>query len=188
MVMRELSDAAFFSTIVLSLAFLVAGVSKLRDLPGFIRVARSYQILPDLPTKAFAPALPFVEVTLGLSFLVGLALPITATASVILLSIFTAAILINIRRGRKDIPCACFGSLSKAQIGWFSVARNTVLVTFGALLIAQTINSTNVFGGAASQYVPAVSEALRYVLAFMAALCLFLLLAVFEQIFSFHRV
>ena len=87
MVMRELSDPAFFSTVVLSLAFLVAGVSKLRDLPSFIRVARSYQILPDLPTKALAPALPFVEVTLGLSFLVGVALPITPTACYTLASL-----------------------------------------------------------------------------------------------------
>jgi methylamine dehydrogenase accessory protein MauD len=57
-----------------------------------------------------------------------------AVGALALLSLFVAAIVANLARGRKP-ECRCFGQLHSAPAGWSTLARNTVLAVPTALVI-----------------------------------------------------
>jgi len=171
--------------VTLGLVFLVAGISKLRELASFSYTMRSYQILPDFLTEKLAPVLPVIEIILGISLLLGIALPVSAAASVLLLTVFVAAMLINILRGRKGIPCGCFGSLGGTKIGWVPVGRNAMLIAAGLFLIVQTVGSVSDLGEII--YYRALLEVAglpKAVFAFMSATALLLVLTILEQVMS----
>lgn len=74
----------------------------------FAMSINSYQILPEWMAEILAHALPWFELALGLLLITGWQLRWTATASVALLVIFSAAML-DARYKNLDIDCGCFG-------------------------------------------------------------------------------
>jgi hypothetical protein len=62
--------------------------------------------------------------------------PFGAFAAIVLLSVFAAAMAINLKRGRSEIDCGCGHSFLKQNLSWLLVGRNAGLV---ALLIPSLI-------------------------------------------------
>jgi methylamine utilization protein MauE len=96
--------------IVIGFVLLVAGAAKLRDRPA------------DVPV-----VLPWVELVLGALLVVQVGGRWTATAALLLLTVFLVVVWRRVRRG-DDTPCACFGQVSRAPVSYRTVARNAVLV------------------------------------------------------------
>jgi len=57
-------------------------------------------------------------------------------AAIALLSVFAAAMAINLKRGRSEIDCGCGHSLLKQNLSWVLVSRNAGLA---ALLIPSLV-------------------------------------------------
>ncbi|MGI9252045.1 MAG: MauE/DoxX family redox-associated membrane protein [Pseudohongiellaceae bacterium] len=136
-----------------ALLFFSAAVSKL-DAARFRAVLEAYRLLPASLSGVTARLLLALELSLALGWalaaLAALAasmpglpqelpqelsygllqeLPqLTALATVLLLALYTAAIVINLWRGRRQIDCGCGFARSGQQLSWGLVLRNLVLM------------------------------------------------------------
>lgn len=110
-----------------------AAVGKLRDLAGFRAAVAGYALVPRRAAAPFAA----LAVAAELAIAVGLSAPggarPAALAAVALLGVYTAAIAVNLARGRRAIDCGC-GGPRRRPLGGGLVARNGVLIAGFALL------------------------------------------------------
>lgn len=116
--------------------FISAGVTKVLSPEPFAAAIYNYQILPAAWTNAAAIAMPGIEIMASL-FLALYRPWRTAAGSVllVLLAIFTAALLWAIHRGL-NISCGCFStSADAANISWWNIARNAGLAALLMLLV-----------------------------------------------------
>jgi uncharacterized membrane protein YphA (DoxX/SURF4 family) len=122
----------WIARLTLALLFAAAGLSKLRHLAAFRAAIAAYALLPMPAVAPAAILLAAAEVAGALLLL----WPAGAVAGACLLGalllLFSAAIGINLRRGRTDIDCGCwmFGAApetSQGAIGPATLVRNAVL-------------------------------------------------------------
>jgi len=119
-----------------SVIFLTGGWQKLHDLPLFKANVENYRLLPDGLTWVVAPFLAFWELAAGVLVLFGPTRTVAAELTVGLLLVVTAAVVMNLMRGRTEIDCGCGslgGHVGDQTLSWGLVIRNGVLVV-GALL------------------------------------------------------
>lgn len=123
-----------FARLALGTVWSVAAVSKLRQ-PRLVRQSVvDFGLLPDRTAGVVGMALPGVELLLGVLLLVGQWVVPAALCSLVLLTLFSGAIAINLARGRR-FECRCFGQFGHSRISWRSVARNCLLMAPAALLM-----------------------------------------------------
>lgn len=116
-----------------SLVLLVGAVQKMRDWNGFRTALAAYRLLPEALAMPAALALPVLEVIAGVAlFSVPFRVPGAVLALAVLLAV-TAAVAINIARGRIDIDCGCGGIEGRQRLSWGLVVRNAVLMAAVAL-------------------------------------------------------
>lgn len=120
---------ADLAAVVAGAAFVVAGASKLAARDSWRRQATDL----GAPPLVVVP-LPFVELVIGASLIVGLAKPFAAIAAIVLLVAFTALLALRISQGRRP-SCACFGAWSASPIGPKHLARNGALLAIAVLAI-----------------------------------------------------
>ncbi len=120
---------------LVALVFLSAAVGKLRHLAVFGAVLANYRLLPEAFVAPVAHVLPPLEAVVGLALLLGLGAPWSEAAAAGLLSLFAAAMAVNIMRGRRDIDCGCFQSVLKQTLSWTLVGRNLVMVLLLGLAV-----------------------------------------------------
>ena len=142
--------------LALTLLFAVSAWDKAADLPAFRRVLDDYRVLPTaaVPTVAaavtiyegflaamlLAPVLPpLLRMCLPSSVIPALSLPtsslavIAAIAACCLLATYTAAVVVNLMRGRRHIDCGCGGPALSQPIGNTVVVRNICLLVMAAM-------------------------------------------------------
>lgn len=134
----------------------LAAWHKARDLPAFTAALSAYELVPASLVPLFASQLLAVELALaGLLLLPALAAP-TALAAVALLGLYSAAIGVNLARGRRHIDCGCSGPALRQPLSVWLIARNAgliVLALFSALPKAPralgALDALTIAGGAA---------------------------------------
>ncbi len=94
--------------LALGAIFIAAAVSKIADPPGFAHEVYNYRLLPAAAVNALALVLPWLEILVGLAFILGFWRRTAAGMCGLLLLVFIGALSINLARGR-PIDCACFG-------------------------------------------------------------------------------
>ena len=125
-----MTTAATVAAVVLGLAFLLAGGSKLAAGRAWPQQAR------ELGAPAFVvPLLPWLEVAIGAALVVQLAEPVPAIAALVLLVAFSVLIALRLAQGRRPV-CACFGAWSATPIGPRHLIRNGALIAVGVLALA----------------------------------------------------
>lgn len=134
--MHSAGLAAAVASVLLALRFLIAGLflragtMKLADRADFRQAVANYQIVPAPLVKTAAAAVPAVEVIAGCLLLLGVATSIVGWLLAALLAGFSAAIAINLSRGRV-FDCGCGGTAPR-NISWRHVASNLLLAAFAA--------------------------------------------------------
>lgn len=126
---------------VLAAVFVVAGVSKIADPPGFAHQIHNYQLVPGIAINAMALVLPWIEIVCGLALFVGVARRSSTRILGVLLVAFVIALGINLLRGH-PIDCSCFSTASIERsdaerlrdMKW-AIARDVGLL----LLVAQSL-------------------------------------------------
>ncbi len=170
-------DPAIRWLVAVSLAAVFAGsaIGKLRDLTAFRDAVENYRIVPRWSAAFVAGIIPLAEIAGAIGVLAGPTREVSALFLLGLLAVFTAAIGVNLARGRRDIHCGCFGTaLGQRLSGWLLV-RNAAFIAFAAVLLlpagARRIGVLDVmtilFGAAALVMLYA---ALNYLLAQASAL------------------
>lgn len=127
---------------VLAAFFVVAGVAKIADPPGFAHEIHNYGIVPGPLVNAMALILPWLEVVTGVGLFFGLARRTAARILGILLIVFIVALSINLARG-KPVDCGCFGTspgaAQKTDAQRLNDMKLVILRDLGLLLLAGQI-------------------------------------------------
>jgi hypothetical protein len=125
---HELVTAAGIAgRVCLGLVFLIAAAQKFNHWRILSGVIANYRLLPRALVAPISVLLPPLELLLGAMLLAGLAQGWTVPAAVALLTLFAAAMAINLLRGRDMIDCGCGQSFLRQTINWALVGRNAVL-------------------------------------------------------------
>lgn len=133
--------------ILVGLILLLAGFFKLRaGQRWFYAVVQSYQLTSNSITTIISYILPYFELFLGLSLILGFFEWWSSLISFLLLSFFTILVSITYFRGI-NIDCGCFGKsklLSKQKSSKSIIQRNIILSSF--LLLNLFLISPSNFG------------------------------------------
>lgn len=130
-------DPALHTTlrVALALLFLAASRHKWGGLAAFRSAVARYRILPERATGPAALGLAAGELGIGLALLVPGLATIAGSAAAWLLALYSAAIAVNLARGRRQIDCGCLGSGARRPLSEALLARNALLL-LGAGLCA----------------------------------------------------
>ncbi len=155
-------------SIAFGLLFMLAAVHKMTARQEFRAALAAYRLLPDALIAPLSIIVPICEALLGAAWLLAFEPVLVALASAVLLAAYTAAIAINLLRGRIHIDCGC-GMASSAgrdqQLSWSLVARNCILIV--AVLTATLPAGERAIG--VVDYVTLIAGLLAIVLLYGAA-------------------
>lgn len=117
----------------LSTVFALAALHKLRDRAGFRLALRGYALLPEPALPVVGVALPLLELSAVAALLGSPAPAVGVGIAASLLLLYSAAIGVNLLRGRRDIDCGCGGPAAGRTLGADLLGRNALLL--GALAL-----------------------------------------------------
>jgi uncharacterized membrane protein YphA (DoxX/SURF4 family) len=127
---------------VLAAFFVVAGIAKVADPPGFAHEIHNYGLVPGIAVNAMALILPWLEIVVGVSLFLGLWTRTATRILAALLLVFVAALSINLARG-KPVDCGCFGTSSAPKTTEqrlfdmkLAIARDVGLLLIAAQILA----------------------------------------------------
>jgi hypothetical protein len=122
--MLPLEIALSAGQVLVGIAFVYAGIRKLRDRVGARIAVLEYRLVPARATGLVASALGICEVSVGAGLIAGL--PLATLGGIALLALFSPAAVSALARGL-DIDCHCFGDGEKLSAA--TLVRNAGLVT-----------------------------------------------------------
>jgi hypothetical protein len=156
--------------------FLLAGSAKVVRLERFADAVQGYRMVPEAWVGSVAAGLAVTEAILGGLLLGGVYVPIAATFTTFLLLVFSLAVALNLRRGRR-IACGCLGALGGRVVSGVVLLRNAVLVV--AALALALISSSVGFARLHGTEEP-VSTATTIAMLIAGTVCVFMV-AVLEE-------
>lgn len=122
-----MDELTLFIKISLAVIFISSGLSKIRSIESHHFLVESYEIVPKNLVKVFSYLNISIELFTGAILFLGLYHILSTVLTLILLSMYIAAISINLLRGRKSISCGCGGVLGNHQLSLNLVIRNIIL-------------------------------------------------------------
>ena len=130
-------DPAFrgLGAFALALIFGASATMKLRDLEMFEGSLANYQLAPLWLEKPLAFLIPILECAAAVALLITSTRAIAAMTLLALLTVFTAAIAINLARGRTNIDCGCFGPALRQELSGWLLLRNLFLMIMAAMVV-----------------------------------------------------
>ena len=121
--------------LALGALFLYAAWDKVRDPRPLIAIIWGYKLVPPGPTNLIALYMPWLELLIGACLVTGLARRGAALWATMLLTGFTAALLINAIRGI-NVACGCFSTSSTdVQNAWILVLRDLPMLLAALILL-----------------------------------------------------
>ena len=123
------------SRLILAATLLFAAVAKLADCVETYQSVLAFGISRRI-ARLSAGILPLVEAAIGVTLLSAAYAWQAAIGALVLLTLFTVAIAINLARGRAPI-CRCFGRTSSSPVGVAALLRTEMLAAVAALVVWQ---------------------------------------------------
>jgi copper chaperone CopZ len=114
--------------------FLVFSFFKLLNLSGFVQAYRGYDLIAE-KSAAYAWAYPFVELALGVAYLIRWQPQITHWATLVVMLISAAGVL-NALRKRQLIECACLGTVFKLPMSKVTLIEDLSMAAMAAVMLA----------------------------------------------------
>jgi uncharacterized membrane protein len=148
-------DPAISWTLSLALAmvFGASAVIKLVAFSEFRGALENYRIVPERLSLSVAVLVPISEIAGAIGLLIPRFYLAAAMLLIFLVAIFTAAIGINMMRGRLYIDCGCFGPMLRQPLSyWLSAlphgarimtALDVVTITLGASTLVLLYGAAN---------------------------------------------
>jgi uncharacterized membrane protein YphA (DoxX/SURF4 family) len=124
---------ALICRLTLAIIFFYAGIEKIINPQEFAVAIYNYQLLPDFVINVLVVVLPWLEVIIAISLVIGIYSQGAALISALLFLIFAMALTINLVRGL-DISCGCFGT-SSGNINWFYLVRDLSLFCISVFIL-----------------------------------------------------
>jgi uncharacterized membrane protein YphA (DoxX/SURF4 family) len=124
---------ALICRLALGILFLYAAWEKIIEPREFAIAVYNYRLLPDGAINLVAVVLPWLEVLLAASLIIGYYVRGSSLLSALLFMVFAAALTISLVRGL-DISCGCFGG-SAGSINWLYLVRDLSLLVMAVFVL-----------------------------------------------------
>lgn len=146
--------------LALALVLGSGAVAKLLARRDFALAAEAYELVPERLVPGFALAFPAAELLAALLLVWPAARPAGASLAGFLVAAATAAVAVNLLRGRLVLDCGCGGLSGRQPLSWWLVLRNAglLLLLAAAMVPAAAALRVDPAGGLAG----AASLALAY--------------------------
>lgn len=118
--------------------YIVFSFFKLLDLKGFPESFKMYDPLAKL-IPAYGWVYPFIELTLGLFFLMRFQIPIALVITIIVLGITTIGVIKTLL-DKKSIRCACLGTALKLPMTEATFIENAIMLVMAIVMLVQHFN------------------------------------------------
>lgn len=113
--------------------FLAFSFFKLLDLPAFADAYRTYDLVAAR-SRAYALAYPFVELALGVAYLVHFQPVLTNAVTLVVMLVGTAGVVNTLARRRK-IRCACLGAVFNLPMSYVTLAEDGLMALMAAVML-----------------------------------------------------
>ena len=113
--------------LTLAAIFALAGFHAMREWTVFGGIVEQYRIVPPRLAWIFARILPPLQWVAAAALVLPMASRAGAVLGLCLMTLFTAAIIVNLARGRVSIDCGC-GGASGQKLSMGLVLRNLVVM------------------------------------------------------------
>jgi copper chaperone CopZ len=113
--------------------FLVFAFFKLLNLSGFVRAYRGYDLIASR-SKAYAYLYPFVELALGVAYLIRWNPVATHWVTLIVMLVSAAGVLNALRRGH-IIECACLGTVFRLPMSKVTLIEDLSMAVMAAAML-----------------------------------------------------
>lgn len=120
----------------MSLFYIVFSFFKLLDLKGFLNSFKMYDPLAK-QIPFYARIYPFLELTLGVLFLMRIQIPIALIVTIVILAITTIGVTKTLL-DKKNIQCACLGTALKLPMTKATFIENTIMIIMAIIMLAKT--------------------------------------------------
>jgi len=129
--------------IILGCVFLSTGIIKVLDIQVFVDALQAYHILPKFLINPFAFAIPWLEIVIGMCFIIGFWAKSGAFLALSLLTTFAIGLGVNLVRG-VDMSCGCFGPYFSDESLSIAMFRIVILMGMSAVIIkCKSINRSS---------------------------------------------
>lgn len=117
----------------MGIVFLILAGLKLVDIKGFSAMFSQYDLIAKR-SSVYAKIYPFIELLLGVAFLLKFQIQIAAIITVLVMSIGAIGIGKNLLSKNK-IRCACLGAKIKIPLTGFTLVEDIVMVIMGIMVL-----------------------------------------------------
>jgi copper chaperone CopZ len=122
----------------MGLFYIVFSFFKLLDLKGFPDSFRMYDPLAKLiPTYGWV--YPFIELVLGLLFLMRIEIPLALIVTLVILGTTTIGVTKSLL-SKKTIQCACLGTALKLPMTKATFIENSIMIIMALVMLLKTYN------------------------------------------------
>lgn len=122
----------------MGLFYIVFSFFKLLDLKGFPESFKIYDPLAKL-LPAYSWVYPFIELSLGVLFLMRIQIPLALIATLIILGITTVGVTKTLLN-KKSIQCACLGTALKLPMTKATFIENSIMIIMAIIMLVKTYN------------------------------------------------
>lgn len=113
--------------------FLIFGILKLIKLKAFAEAYQMYDIIA-MRSKGYAFLYPFIEVALGIFFLLSFKLVLINQITLIVMLISAIGVYIKLRKKEK-IMCACLGTVFKVPMTWVTLFEDLLMAIMAFIML-----------------------------------------------------
>lgn len=130
-------DPVVDTSVRIGLAWLLLGAAlhKARGFREFVPTLAAYRLLPERASAAAAAAVIALELGIGAMLLAPALWTTALLGAVALLALYSAAISVNLLRGRRHIDCGCSGPARRQPLSQWLLVRNGLLIALGLLAL-----------------------------------------------------
>lgn len=118
-------DVHAFMYDFMGLFFIVFGSFKLYNLKAFANAYQMYDLIAQ-QSKLYAYLYPFIEVTLGICYIMRYQLPIINIITLILMLISAAGVAYALSK-KEEFTCACLGALFKIPMTYVTLIEDLLM-------------------------------------------------------------
>ena len=113
--------------------FLVFSFFKMLDLRGFAESYSMYDVVAQkIPSYGYV--YPFIELALGIAYLVGFNLILTNSVTIVVMGISIIGVIQSVTNKRK-IKCACLGSVFNLPMTTVTIVEDALMVVMSATML-----------------------------------------------------
>ena len=122
----------------MGLFYVVFSFFKLLDLKGFPESFQMYDPLAKI-IPVYGWMYPFIELTLGLLFLMRFQISLALIATIVILGITTIGVT-RALLSKNSIQCACLGTALKLPMTKATFIENSIMIVMAVVMLLKTYN------------------------------------------------